>query len=64
MYWNEAIECASRDLLDSIQLRKLKATVKRMYTYVEPYRNKMQETGVLPEDIRTLDDIRKLPFCT
>ncbi|MBQ1352903.1 MAG: phenylacetate--CoA ligase [Firmicutes bacterium] len=64
MYWNEAIECASRDLLDSIQLRKLKATVKRMYTYVEPYRNKMQEAGVLPEDIRTLDDIRKLPFCT
>ena len=64
MYWNEAIECASRDLLDSIQLRKLKATVKRMYTYVEPYRNKMQEAGVLPEDIVTLDDIKKLPFCT
>ncbi len=64
MYWNEAIECASRDLLDSIQLRKLKATVKRMYTYVEPYRNKMQEAGVLPEDIVTLDDVRKLPFCT
>ena len=64
MYWNEAIECASRDLLDSIQLRKLKATVKRVYTYVEPYRNKMQEAGVLPEDIKTLDDVRKLPFCT
>lgn len=64
MYWNEAIECASRELLDSIQLRKLKATVKRMYTYVEPYRNKMQEAGVLPEDICTLDDITKLPFCT
>ena len=64
MYWNEAIECASRDLLDSIQLRKLKATVKRVYTYVEPYRNKMQEAGVLPEDIKTLDDVRRLPFCT
>ena len=42
MYWNEAMECASRDLMDSIQLRKLKATVKRVYTYVEPYRKKMQ----------------------
>ncbi len=64
MYWNEAMECASRDLMDSIQLRKLKATVKRAYTYVEPYRKKMQEAGVLPEDIQTLDDITKLPFCT
>lgn len=64
MYWNEAMECASRDLMDSIQLRKLKATVKRVYTYVEPYRKKMQEAGVLPEDIQTLDDITKLPFCT
>ena len=58
------MECASRDLMDSIQLRKLKATVKRVYTYVEPYRKKMQEAGVLPEDIQTLDDITKLPFCT
>lgn len=64
MYWNEAMECASRGLMDSIQLRKLKATVKRVYTYVEPYRKKMQEAGVLPEDIQTLDDITKLPFCT
>jgi len=43
MIWNKAAECADREALEQIQLKKLKGTVARMYQNVEPYRAKMQE---------------------
>ena len=45
-----------------MQLRLLKELVKNTYRDSEFYRKRMDEAGVKPEDIRTLDDIRKLPF--
>ncbi|MGI6722616.1 MAG: phenylacetate--CoA ligase family protein [Anaerovoracaceae bacterium] len=64
MIWNKAMECADRETMNKIQLRKLQSTVKRVYQKVEPYRSKMQELGLKPGDIKTLEDIKKLPFTT
>jgi phenylacetate-CoA ligase len=62
MIWNKAAECAEREELEQVQLRKLKGTVSRMYQNVEPYRIKMQEKGIMPGDINSLDDLKNLPF--
>jgi len=62
IYWEEEIETLPRVGLESIQLRRLKHLVARMYKTVEPYREKMDVAGVKPEDIQSLDDLKKLPF--
>jgi phenylacetate-CoA ligase len=48
--------------LEELQLERLKTTVNKVYTSVEPYRIKMQEKGMLPGDIKTLNDLKNLPF--
>ncbi|HIS57008.1 MAG TPA: phenylacetate--CoA ligase [Candidatus Fimimorpha excrementavium] len=57
-------ETLSRAEIEALQLERLQDTVKRAYEHVEPYRKKMEEAGVRPEDIRTLDDLKHLPFTT
>lgn len=64
MIWNEAIECADRAKIEEIQLEKLKWTVNHVYENQAHYRKKMDAAGVTPADIKTLGDIRKLPFIT
>ena len=64
MYWNEKIECMSRDELKQLQLTRLKATVERVYQNVAPYRKAMDEKGIKPQDIKSLDDVKYLPFTT
>ena len=54
----------SREELSALQLSRLKETVARVYENVEPYRKKMDEAGIRPEDIKTLEDLAKLPFVT
>lgn len=61
-YWEEEIETLPRVGLESIQLRRLQHLVARVYRTVEPYRRKMEEAGVVPEDIRSLSDLARLPF--
>lgn len=56
------IETASRDKIESIQLEKLKKQVAWAYNQVPWYRDRMDESGVSPSDIKDLSDIRKLPF--
>ncbi|AEM73529.1 phenylacetate--CoA ligase family protein [Caldicellulosiruptor acetigenus] len=63
-YWDEHMECMDRSTLQEIQLKRLVETVKRVYTSVPYYRKKMQERGIIPEDIKNLDDLKKLPFTT
>ena len=64
MIWNKEMECADRETMRALQLEKLQKTVKYEYENVAPYRKKMDDAGVKPEDIKTLEDIRKLPFTT
>ena len=64
MIWNESIECASRDEMHRIQSVRLVETVERVYHAVPAYRRKMQEAGLVPADIRSIDDLSKLPFTT
>jgi len=64
MIWNESVECASREELRRIQSQRLIETVERVYHAVPGYRKKMQEAGLVPADIKNIDDIGKLPFTT
>ncbi|MCI5591986.1 MAG: phenylacetate--CoA ligase [Ruminococcus sp.] len=63
-YYQEGIETASREQIKQWQSERLVKTVKRVYENVEYYRNKMDEKGVKPEDIKSVDDLYKLPFLT
>lgn len=63
MIWAKE-ETLSREEIESIQLQRLKETVKRVYEKVPAYREKMEKAGVKPEDIVTLKDIQMLPFTT
>ncbi len=64
MYWNEASECCSREDLEKLQLERLQGLVERVYRQVPFYRNRLEEAGIGPEDIRSLDDLQKIPFTT
>ena len=61
-YHNEQIETASREKLSQLQLERLQKTVKHVYDNVALYRERMDAAGIKPEDVKTLDDITKLPF--
>ncbi len=63
MIWSKE-ETLSRKEIEKIQLKRLKETVNRVYEKVEPYRKKMDELGVKPQDIVALKDLAKLPFVT
>ena len=64
MIWNETKECMSRDEMTSLQSKRLVKLVDYVYHNVEYYRKKMQAVGLLPADIKGLEDITKLPFTT
>ncbi|ABO35169.1 phenylacetate-CoA ligase [Methanococcus maripaludis C5] len=64
MIWNETIECMDREEMRELQSKRLSETVNRVYHNVPFYRKKMQEMGVYPEDIQSIDDLSKLPFTT
>ena len=62
--YNPASESMPVEQLRALQGERLSAMVKRVYENVPFYRNKLQQAGISPEDIRTADDIVKLPFTT
>ncbi len=61
-YYKPEIECAPRSELEALQSYRLSRTVRRVYENVAPYREKMDEAGVKPEDIKSIADLQKLPF--
>ena len=63
-YYQPEIECASREEILKLQNERLVKQVKHVYDNVPYYRNKMEEAGVSPEDIRSVEDLHKLPFIT
>ena len=60
--FNPAMERMGREQLKKLQLEKLIGTVRRCYDNTPFYHNKMNEMGVKPDDIRSLEDIRRLPM--
>jgi len=62
--WNITAETMPREQLRELQSTRLKKLVYRVYQNVPFYREKMQKAGVCPEDIRSIDDIKYLPFTT
>ncbi|MDR0984694.1 MAG: phenylacetate--CoA ligase [Ruminococcus sp.] len=63
-FWEEKYECMSHDEMRSLQNERLVNVVKRVYDKVPHYKNKMDELGVKPEDIKSASDLYKLPFNT
>ncbi len=63
-YYQPEIECASREEILKLLNERLVKQVKHVYDNVPYYRNKMEEAGVSPEDIRSVEDLHKLPFIT
>ena len=63
-FFNEKMETMSRDEMLALQGERLADTVRRVYDHVAPYRAKMDAAGIKPEDIRTVEDLAKLPFTT
>ncbi|MBE6856654.1 MAG: phenylacetate--CoA ligase [Ruminococcus sp.] len=61
-YWNEEIECMAPEDMKKLQSERLVAQVKHVYENVPYYRNLMEEKGVTPDDIKSIDDLHKLPF--
>jgi phenylacetate-CoA ligase len=60
--WNPRIETAPRADLEQLQLERLQAIVNRVWEGVPFYRRRFEELGFMPEHIRSLDDLRLLPF--
>ena len=63
-YYQPEIECASRDQIRQWQSERLVKQVRNVWNNVPMYRKRMEETGVSPEDIQSVDDLYKLPFIT
>jgi len=62
--FNKKMETAPRKKIRELQFIRLKETVHRVYDNVPFYKKKFKELKITPDDIKTLDDISKLPFTT
>ena len=62
MIWNETMECMDREQLREIQSKRLVKMVEYVYHNTPFYRKKFQEMGLEPGDVKSIDDIVKLPF--
>lgn len=64
MFWEEKIECMSREEMVRLKEKRLRETVRYAYENVAFYRDQFDAHGIHPEDIRSMDDISSLPFTT
>ncbi len=58
----DPIESADRETIDRVKLERLKWTVRHAYENVRVYREKMRKAGLTPDDIKSLEDVSKIPF--
>jgi len=64
MIYNEEFETLPREALEALQLKRLQQVVQRVYHTVGFYRKAFDEAGVKPDDVKSLADLRRLPFTT
>lgn len=62
--WNREMETLPRAELERIQADRLRKTVERIYYNVPFYREKLNQAGIKPEDIKSVQDLKRLPFTT
>jgi phenylacetate-CoA ligase len=62
MPWNDKFECMPVEELKKFQLKNLKETVAWISEKVPFYKNKLKEMGIKADDIKSLEDVAKLPF--
>jgi phenylacetate-CoA ligase len=60
--WDPVHECMAREDLEQLQLERLQATINRVYKNVTFYRRKFHDLGIIPENVRSLGDLTRLPF--
>ena len=60
--WNPPVETMPRAELEQLQLERLQAVFNRIWESVPFYRRRFEELGLMPEHLRSLDDLRLLPF--
>lgn len=63
-YFQQEIECMPHEKIRELQNEKLLKQVRHVWNNVPYYRAKMEEKGLTPDDIKSLDDLHKLPFLT
>ena len=61
-YWNEKMETLPFSELQELQLKKLKKQVKHVWDNNAIWRKKLKDSGITPDDIKTLEDLQKIPF--
>jgi phenylacetate-CoA ligase len=64
MIFNEEFETLPREVLEALQLKRLKQVVQRVYHTVGFYRRSFDAAGVHPDDIKSLEDLKRFPFTT
>jgi phenylacetate-CoA ligase len=64
MIWDEELETLPREALEALQLKRLMATAERVYATVPFYKKKFDEASIRPGDIKSLKDLKHLPFTT
>lgn len=64
MIWNRDIECATRTTIKEIQLERLQKTVAHVYNNVPFYRNRLDAAKLTPDKVKSLTDLRRIPFTT
>ncbi|HSO20641.1 MAG TPA: phenylacetate--CoA ligase, partial [Desulfosarcina sp.] len=62
MIWNDDFETLPREAIESLQLKRLQQTLERVYATVPFYRRQFEKAGIKPSQIKSLDDLRRLPF--
>ncbi|HHO76742.1 MAG TPA: phenylacetate--CoA ligase [Deltaproteobacteria bacterium] len=62
MIYNEEFETLPREALEALQIKRLQQVVNRVYHTVGFYRKSFDKAGVSPDEIRSLDDLKRLPF--
>ncbi len=62
MIWNDDFETLPREAIESLQLKRLRQTVERVYATVPFYQETFKKAGLTPADVKSLDDLQRLPF--
>lgn len=62
MIWNDEFETMPREALDALQLKRLRSLVERVCATIPFYKRRLDEAGVKPENIKSLEDLKRIPF--